>query len=108
MLDPGEKRLYRVRAVSGPKMLAEASGADDSGDASEDWARIDGTTQMATNPGRVTGLTAVNTGTTGNQISLYWFAPEDSGGWPISHYIVPGKASQRSLDGRRGRRRPEY
>ena len=90
-LDPGEERRYRVRAVSGPVTLANASGADDSDDASKAWERIDGTTQMATDPGRVTGLTAVNTGTAGTEITLYWWAPEDNGGWDISHYIVQAR-----------------
>ncbi len=91
MLDPGQERLYRVRAVSGPVTLANASGADDSDDASKAWERIDGTTQMATDPGRVTGLTAVNTGTAGTEITLYWWAPEDNGGWDISHYIIQAR-----------------
>ena len=43
-------------------------------------------------PGQVTGLTAVNTGYCWNfQISLYWYAPEDTGGWDISGYLIQAR-----------------
>jgi hypothetical protein len=37
----------------------------------------------------VTGLTAVPTAA--GTITLYWFAPEDNGGWPITHYLVQAR-----------------
>ena len=88
-LDPGDERLYRVRAVSGPLEL-EASDLGD-GDRSKEWERVDGATQMASIPGRVTGLTAVNTGASGDTITLYWYAPEDDGGFDITHYLIQAR-----------------
>ncbi len=46
-------------------------------------------TSAAAAPGQVTGLTAVNTGA--QQISLYWYAPEDTGGWNISGYLIQAR-----------------
>ena len=91
-LDPGDDRMYRVRAINGP----DAVTADDNVEptptentVSKDWARITGTTAAAAAPGQVTGLTAVNTGAA--EISLYWYAPEDTGGWDISGYLIQAR-----------------
>ena len=91
--DPGDSQLYRVRAVNGTTRLtatAANAGADASADddASEEWVQVTGTTQAATAPGQVTGLTAVNTNTAGTEISLYWYDPEETGGWNISGYVI--------------------
>ena len=88
-LDPGEMRRYQVRAVN--SVDPAAPGADDVSQepkATEGWMRADETTASANPPGAPTGLTVVNTGSTDGNLSLYWFAPEDDGGWPISHYII--------------------
>ena len=94
-LDPGDKRLYRVRAINGP---SEVSNTDTttplSTDAaklsrSKEWVRVEGMTKAASNPGQVTGLTAVNIGA--QQIDLYWYAPEDTGGWDISGYLIQAR-----------------
>ena len=39
----------------------------------------------------MTGLTAVNTGEDGTEISLYWYAPEDTGGVGISGYLIQAR-----------------
>ena len=96
-LDAGDKRLYRVRAINGPddaaddNTVAVPDTAAASVSRSKEWVRVEGMTTAATDPGQVTGLTAVNTGTDGNQISLYWYDPEDTGGWPISGYLVQAR-----------------
>ena len=89
--DPGDSQLYRVRAVNGTtKLTATAAGvsvaASEDGDASKEWVSVTGTTQAATAPGQVTGLTAVNAD--GTTINLYWYDPEDNGGWDISGYLI--------------------
>ena len=80
-LDPGESRTYRVRAVN-----VDPTGTITEDDRSEDWAEATGMTQAAVNPGAPTGLTAVNTAA--GTVQLYWFAPENDGGWDISHYVI--------------------
>ena len=93
-LDPGDSRLYRVRAINGPDEVAAGDGnvaTPTENTVSEDWARTTGTTAAATVPGPVTGLTAVNTGTGGDEINLYWYAPEDTGGWDISGYLIQAR-----------------
>ena len=92
LLDPGDSRLYRVRAINGPGTFTAAASvaantAEDT--ASKEWTRRTGTTSAATNPGPVTGLTAVNTDA--DQIDLYWYAPEDNGGWDISGYLIQAR-----------------
>ena len=94
-LDAGDKRLYRVRAVNGP---AEVDDVDvfpvpDTSAASvsrsKEWARVEAMTKAATIPGQVTGLTAVNA--TATSINLYWYDPEDTGGWNIDGYLVQAR-----------------
>ena len=82
-LDPGDSRMYRIRALN-----ADTAGTLTDDDRSEDWMIVSGMTQAAGNPGAPTGLTAVNTGATDGEVSLYWFAPENDGGWDISHYVI--------------------
>ena len=83
-LDPGETRHYQIRAYN-----ADYSANGDA-DRSEDWVRRDDAmTQAAGNPGAPTGLTAVNTAA--GSVSLFWYAPEDDGGWPISHYVIQAR-----------------
>ncbi len=91
-LDPGDMRIYRIRAVNGD---LTAATADDRTDAeapgtTDGWVRASATTAAATPPTPPTGLTAVNTGTANGNIALYWFAPEleDNGGWPVTDYLV--------------------
>ena len=88
--DPGDKQLYRVRAVNGTEELDTddvnvMASADE--DASKAWVQVTGTTQAAAAPGQVTGLTAVNLAD-GASINLYWYDPEDTGGWKISGYVI--------------------
>jgi titin len=83
-LDPGETRHYQIRAYN-----ADYSGTG-TADRSEDWVRRDDAmTAAADNPGAPTGLTAVNTSS--GSVSLFWYAPEDDGGWPISHYVIQAR-----------------
>ena len=103
-LDPGDEVDYRVRAVSGPQDLPVGTDtihdetADDADEdearvhVSEKWVEETGTTASATLPGRVTGLTAVPTAAT--MIQLHWWAPEDTGGWPISHFLIQAKSGR--------------
>ena len=90
-MDPGDSQLYRARAVNGTEEL-EVTAADtgtsasEDDDASEKWVQVTGKTQEPAAPGQITGLTAVNTGET--EISLYWYDPEDTGGWRISGYVI--------------------
>ena len=80
-LDVGETRHYQIRAYNA------AYTQDGTADRSKDWVRRDNAmTQAAGNPGAPTGLTAVNTAV--GAVSLFWYAPEDDGGWPISHYVI--------------------
>ena len=96
-LDPGDTRLYRVRAINGPSSVtaADSVGVAEAalGSRSKEWNRVEGMTKAATEPGQVTGLTAVNA--TDASINLYWYDPEDTGGWDISGYVIqahrPGK-----------------
>ena len=86
-LDPGEERNYQIRAIN-EVVVADALR----GDRSEDWVSTAGTTAPAANPRGATGLTAVSASTTENGIVyLYWFAPEDTGGWEISHYVIQAR-----------------
>ena len=86
--DPGDSQLYRVRAINGTTKLMDMPTAPiaAAGDASKEWRQIRSTTQTATDPGQVTHLTAVNSGA--DQIDLYWYDPEDTGGWAISGYVI--------------------
>ena len=95
-LDPGDMRIYRIRAVNGD---LTAVTADDRTDAEapntmDGWVRADATTAAATAPTAPTGLTAVNTGgvdgDANGYIALYWFAPEimNNGGWPVTDYLI--------------------
>ena len=91
-LAPGDSRLYRVRAINGPATFPDGdsvSATTAENTASKDWARITGTTTSASAPGQVTGLTAVNIAD--DEISLYWYAPEDTGGWDISGYLIQAR-----------------
>ena len=93
-LNPGDSRLYRVRAINGASALADTAVGDDiaisaAGDTSKEWVTVTGKTKEASNPGQVTGLTAVNTGA--QQISLYWYAPENTGGVDISDYLIQAR-----------------
>jgi hypothetical protein len=92
-LDPGDRQLYRVRAVNGTSALspgADVSASADA-DASKKWVQVTGTTKAAAAPGPVTGLTAVNLGP--QNIGLYWYDPEDTGGWEISGYVIQAHRS---------------
>ncbi len=84
-LDPGDSRMYRIRAVNVaiPTDRTTLTAAD----RSKDWAGATGMTQAAGNPGAPTGLTAVNQEAAGT-VRLYWFDPENNGGWEISHYVI--------------------
>ena len=87
--EPGDSQLYGVRAVNGTAQLSAADvnvGPSADGDASKEWVKVTGTTSAAVAPGQVTGLTAVNIDAT--QIDLYWYDPEDTGGWTISGYVI--------------------
>ncbi len=94
-LDAGDKRLYRVRAINGPTEVEDTQSSATAtaalGSRSKEWARIEGMTKAATDPGQVTGLTAVNTGAA--EISLYWYDPADTGGWNISGYVIQAHRS---------------
>ena len=91
-LDPGDKRLYRVRAINGPTTVSDTDTVAVPGtDAaelsrSEKWLRVEGMTKEASDPGQVTGLTAVNAAAA--SINLYWYDPADTGGWAIDGYLV--------------------
>ena len=95
-LDPGDEVDYRVRAINGTEDLEDivedltddttAIGEDH---VSEDWAEVTGTTAAATPPGQVSGLTAVPDDA--NKIELHWWAPEDTGGWDITHFLLQAK-----------------
>ena len=88
-LDPGDSRRFRVRAVNGPGALttgADVDINDDEDSVSEDWVQKTGTTKAASAPGQVTGLTAVNASAT--TINLYWYDPEDTGGFDIAGYLI--------------------
>ena len=117
-LDPGEKRNYRVLATNivlgddtafsdliVTAVIADIADAEVDTADKLDWAvKKDAMTQVAGDPGRVTGLTAVNTGTTDGGVSLYWFAPTDTGGWPISHYVIQAR---RDLAGKKWKDLPD-
>ena len=101
-LDPGDSRKYRVRAINGPDEVDASDGAtvdeadeDVVGSRSKEWARIDGTTQDAANPGRVTGLTAVNAANT--TINLYWYDPADNGGWAVNGYLIQARRDNKKF-----------
>ena len=83
-LDPGDSRMYRIRAVNVaiPDDRATLTAAD----RSKDWVEATGMTQAAANPGAPTGLTAVNTAE--GTVRLYWFDPENNGGWGITNYVI--------------------
>ncbi len=104
-LSPGEKRNYRVIAYNAafaafvPSVYTAGEGIwaethDDHVNVS-DHQQDDATTAPATAPGRVTGLTAVNTGPT--EITLYWYGPQSNGGFPLSHYLVQAHRSGESF-----------
>ena len=90
-LDPGDSRRYRVRAVNGTEELDEGPDVDISaaGDSSEKWTTVTGTTQAASAPGQVTGLTAVNVDL--DTINLYWYDPENTGGLDITAYLIQAR-----------------
>ena len=94
MLDPGDMVRYQVRAVNGPQDLATDNGAIVEDHVSEEWVEVTGTTASATLPGQVTGLTAVPTGDT--TIQLHWWAPEDTGGLDITHFLLQAKRGRNS------------
>ena len=90
----GASRNYRVRAVSGTNTVKKITPGNSTAlgattatetDVSK-WSSIKATSKAASAPGQVTGLTAVNFN--GDGIRLYWYDPKDTGGWPITHYLI--------------------
>ena len=92
LLDPGDTRMYRVRAMNGTEKITPNTNtvaAAAAGDVSKKWADVNGTTRAASAPGQVTGLTAVNAD--GTTIQLYWYDPEDTGGFAITGYLIQAR-----------------
>ena len=88
-LDAGEERTYRIRAYNAAHATATA---DDMSDWTPERPFLLRSSAAAANPDPVRGLTAVSDG--GGSIQLYWFAPENNGGFAISHYLVQVRRAQ--------------